>query len=86
MKLLLKIALLLLLPAFVKSQTRQQIDSAYLILQHAANDTVRMGACSMLGSLYEDINQELLVELRKIRTISRRMCYLIVVFIIVTRG
>ena len=31
----------------------------------------------------EDINQELLVELRKIRTISRRLCYLIVVFIIV---
>jgi cytochrome c-type biogenesis protein CcmH/NrfG len=31
----------------------------------------------------EDINQEILVELRKIRTISRRMCYLIVVFIIV---
>src|ERR1700722_9571391 len=31
----------------------------------------------------EDINQEILVELRKIRTISRRMCYLIVIFIIV---
>jgi tetratricopeptide (TPR) repeat protein len=29
----------------------------------------------------EDINQEILVELRKIRTISRRMCYLIGVFI-----
>jgi len=56
MKLLLKIALLLLLPMFVKAQTRRQIDSAYLILQHAANDTVRMGACSMLGSLYDDIS------------------------------
>jgi cytochrome c-type biogenesis protein CcmH/NrfG len=31
----------------------------------------------------EDINPEILVELRKIRTISRRMCYLIVIFIIV---
>src|SRR5271170_5104739 len=31
----------------------------------------------------EDINQEMLVELRKIRTISRRMCYVIVVFTIV---
>ena len=30
----------------------------------------------------EDINQEILVELRKIRTIGRRMCYLIAVFII----
>jgi len=56
MKLLLKIGLLLLLPMFVKAQTRRQIDSAYLILQHAANDTVRMGACSMLGSLYDDIS------------------------------
>ncbi len=31
----------------------------------------------------EEINQEILEELRKIRTIGRRMCYLIVVFIIV---
>jgi hypothetical protein len=31
----------------------------------------------------EDINQEILAELRKIRTISRRMCGLIVVFIVV---
>jgi cytochrome c-type biogenesis protein CcmH/NrfG len=31
----------------------------------------------------EDINQEILMELRRIRTISRRMSYLIVVFIIV---
>ena len=31
----------------------------------------------------EDINQEILVELRKIRTISRRLCYLIGFFIIV---
>ena len=58
MKLLLKILLLLLLPAFAKAQTRRQIDSAYLILQHAANDTVRIGACSMLGSLYDDINAD----------------------------
>ncbi len=56
MKLLLKIALLLLLPAFGKAQTRRQIDSVYLILQHAANDTVRMAAYSMLGGLYDDIS------------------------------
>jgi tetratricopeptide (TPR) repeat protein len=31
----------------------------------------------------DNINQEILTELRKIRTISRRMCYLIVIFIIV---
>jgi len=58
MKLLPKILLLFLLPAFANAQTRLQIDSAYLILQHAANDTVSMGACSMLGSLYDDINAD----------------------------
>ncbi len=58
MKLLLKIALLLLLPAFVKAQARQQIDSANFLFQHATNDTVRMGACSMLGSLYDDVNAD----------------------------
>ena len=56
MKLLLKIVPFILLPAFVNAQTRQQRDSAYLILQHAANDTVRMGACSVLASYYDDIN------------------------------
>src|SRR5664279_2306762 len=58
MKLLQKIVLLLLLPAFVKAQTRQQIDSVYLVLQHVANDTVRMGAYSMLGGYYDDINAD----------------------------
>jgi len=58
MKLLLKILFLLLLPACVIAQTRRQMDSAYLILQHAANDTVRMGAYSMLGGFYDDINAD----------------------------
>jgi signal transduction histidine kinase len=58
MKLLLTIALLLLLPALGKAQTRRQIDSAYLILQHAENDTIRMGAYSMLGRHYDDINAD----------------------------
>jgi len=58
MKLLLRILLLLLLPAFAKAQTRRQMDSAYFILQHAANDTVRMGAYSMLGGFYDDINAD----------------------------
>jgi two-component system NtrC family sensor kinase len=56
MKLLIKISLLLLLPALGKAQTRRQIDSAHLILQHAANDTVRMAAYSMLGGWYDDIS------------------------------
>ena len=56
MKLLLKIVPFILLPAFVNAQTRQQRDSAYILLQQAANDTVRMGACSVLASYYDDIN------------------------------
>ena len=56
MKLLIKITLLLLLPAFLKAQTGRRIDSAYLMLQHATNDTVRMGAYSILGGLYDDLN------------------------------
>ena len=51
-----KLFLLCLLPAFSKAQTRRVIDSAYFILQHAANDTIRMGACSMLGGWYDDIS------------------------------
>ena len=56
MNFLLKMLLPVLLPAFVIGQTRRQMDSAFLILQHAANDTVRMGAYSMLGGFYDDIN------------------------------
>ena len=56
MKLLLKILLLLLLPAFAKAQTLRQIDSLQFILQHAANDTIRMGVCSALGGWYDDIS------------------------------
>jgi tetratricopeptide (TPR) repeat protein len=56
MKLCPAIAMLLLLSASAIAQTRHQIDSAYLILQHAGNDTVRMGAYSMLGGFYDDIS------------------------------
>jgi len=58
MNLLLKIVLLLFLPSLVAAQTRRQIDSAYFALQHAANDTIRMGTYSMLGGLYDDINAD----------------------------
>ena len=56
MKKYLTILLLLLLPVFGKAQTRQQMDSGYLMLQHATNDTTRMGAYSVLAGLYDDIN------------------------------
>ena len=56
MKKYLKILLFLFLPAFGKAQTRYQMDSTYLMLQYATNDTVRMGAYSMLAGLYDDVN------------------------------
>ena len=58
MKKYLTILLFLLLPAFGKAQTRKHIDSAYLRIQHATNDTVRMVAYSMLAGLYDDVNAD----------------------------
>jgi two-component system, NtrC family, sensor kinase len=58
MKLLLKIFLFLLLPVLITAQPRQQMESAYLMLQHAPNDTVRMEAYSMLAGFYDDINAD----------------------------
>ena len=58
MKKYLKILLFLFLPAFGKAQARKQMDSAYLMLKHTANDTVRMGAYSNLAGLYDDINAD----------------------------
>jgi len=56
MKLLLKTGLFLLLPALTVAQTRRVIDSVQSILQHATNDTARMGACALLGGWYDDIS------------------------------
>ena len=53
-----KILLFLFLPIFGKAQARKQIDSAYLMLKHTANDTVRMGAYLNLAGLYDDINAD----------------------------
>ena len=58
MKSILKILLLLLLPVFVKAQVGKPMDRAYLMLQHAANDTVRMDACSILAGLYDDVSAD----------------------------
>ena len=58
MKLFLKIVLFLLLPALARAQSRQQMDSAYIMLEHAENDTVRMAVYSMLGGFYDDINAD----------------------------
>ena len=49
---------LLLLPVWVNAQNRRQIDSAFLLLEHATNDTARMRAYSLLGGLFDDINAD----------------------------
>ena len=58
MKLLLKILLLLLLPGFGEAQSRKQMDSAYYMLRHTTNDTIKMDAYSILGGFYDDINAD----------------------------
>ena len=58
MKKYLKILLFLFLPVFVKAQSRKQMDSAYFMLHHAKNDTVRMSAYTMLAGLYDDVNAD----------------------------
>jgi nitrogen-specific signal transduction histidine kinase len=57
MNLFLKILLTLFLSELAAGQTWRQIDSVFLILQHAANDTVRVGAYSMLSGFHNDINK-----------------------------
>ena len=57
MRLLIKISLLLVLPVFVTAQFQHnQLDSMHRVLQHAANDTIRMDACLKLGAYYDDVN------------------------------
>jgi hypothetical protein len=34
------------------------MDSAYLMLQHVANDTIGMAAYSMLGEFYDDMSAD----------------------------
>ncbi len=57
MKVLLKIALLLLLPVVVSAQSDQkQLDSLQVALKNAANDTIRMNVYYELGLFYNEIN------------------------------
>ncbi len=46
------------MPMLSHAQGQHQIDSVWSILQHATNDTVRMGTYSMLGGYYDDINAD----------------------------
>jgi signal transduction histidine kinase len=52
-----KILFLLFSPVFVAAQFQHnQLDSMHRVLQHAANDTIRMDACLKLGAYYDDVN------------------------------
>jgi signal transduction histidine kinase len=57
MRILAKIFFLLCLPVFVTAQFQhRQLDSMHQVVQHAANDTIRMDACLKLGAYYDDVN------------------------------
>jgi two-component system, NtrC family, sensor kinase len=66
MKSLLKISLLLLLPAFSIAQqnpyweewNKEQADSLQLIFYNSANDTIRMGVARSLGFYYQELNTD----------------------------
>jgi two-component system, NtrC family, sensor kinase len=59
MKLILKIALLLLFPFVVVAQPQQkQLDSLGLAIKNATNDTIRMGSSQFLASFYLEINRD----------------------------
>jgi signal transduction histidine kinase len=57
MRIIAKIFFLLCLPVFAGAQFRHsQLDSMHQVVQHAANDTIRMDAYTKLGSYYDDVN------------------------------
>jgi signal transduction histidine kinase len=59
MKSFLKIAWLLLLPAFADAQANQfKLDSLHTALMHAANDTIRMDVCSNISDFYSESNRD----------------------------
>ncbi len=52
-----KIFVLLCLPVCATAQfQRRQLDSMHQVVQHAANDTIRMDAYTKMGSYYDDVN------------------------------
>src|ERR1044072_2140656 len=57
MRSLTKILFLLGSPVLVTAQFQyDQLDSMHMVIQHAANDTIRMDACLKLGAYYDDVN------------------------------
>ena len=59
MNYLLKIVLILLLPAFTEAQQRQkELDSLRLALHNAANDTIEMNVSGSFGRFYSEANRD----------------------------
>ena len=57
MKIFIKLLLLLLLPVFVSSQTKQ-LDSLHITLSKAANDSIRMETYQELHWYYQEVNRD----------------------------
>ena len=57
MKIFIKLSVLLLLPVFVSSQSRQ-LDSLHIALSKAANDSTRMEAYQELHLYYQEVNRD----------------------------
>jgi two-component system, NtrC family, sensor kinase len=58
MKIFIKLLLLLVLPAFVWSQSQPKLDSLYIALSKAANDSIRMETYQELHWYYEEVNRD----------------------------
>jgi tetratricopeptide (TPR) repeat protein len=58
MKIFIKLSVLLLLPVFVSSQSQQKLDSLYIALSKAANDSVRMETYQELHWYYQEVNRD----------------------------
>ena len=58
MKLFIKLSMLLLLPFFASSQSQQKLDSLYIALSNAANDSIRMETYQELHWYYEEVNRD----------------------------
>ena len=57
MKIFIKLSVLLLLPVFVSSQSRQ-LDSLYIALSKAGNDSIRMETYQKLHWFYQEVNRD----------------------------
>jgi two-component system, NtrC family, sensor kinase len=58
MKIFIKLSVLILLPFFASSQSQQKLDSLYIALSKATNDSIRMETYQELHWYYEEVNRD----------------------------